>query len=184
MEGGTALARLLAGAVSPSGKLPFTIARDPGDYPPFDKDADAIVYGPLHGYTLMERSGKTPLFPFGFGLSYTCFAYEGPEAQHIGDHISCSIAVRNTGRTAGREVAQLYAGFPETVSRPHKLLCGFASVELQPGEARRVEFNVLLNDLAWWNEAEHRWTVERGRYVFYFGGDSATAELTVAQIEI
>jgi beta-glucosidase len=92
--------------------------------------------------------------------------------------------VRNTGLVAGREVAQLYAGFPETVSRPHKLLRGFASVELSPGESRRVDFNVSLNDLAWWDEAEHRWTVERGCYSFYFGGDSATAELTVARIEI
>ena len=184
MEGGTALARLLTGAISPSGKLPFTIACDPADYPPFDKDADAIVYGPLHGYTLMERSGKKPLFPFGFGLSYTSFAYEGAEAQHVGDHIRCSITVRNTGSAVGREVAQLYAGFPETVSRPHKLLRGFASVELESGEAKRVDFNVPLSDLAWWNEVEHCWTVERGCYRFYFGGDSATAELTVAQIEI
>ncbi len=184
MEGGTALASLLDGAVNPSGKLPFTIARDAADYPPFDKDADAIVYGPLHGYTLMERSGMKPLFPFGFGLSYTCFAYEGGEAQRVGDHIRCSITVRNTGSVAGREVAQLYAGFPETVSRPYKLLRGFASVELEPGEAMRVEFNVLLNDLAWWDEAEHRWIVERGRYTFYFGGDSASAELILAQIAI
>ncbi len=184
MEGGTALASLLTGAVSPSGKLPFTIARDPADYPPFDKDADAIVYGPLHGYTLMERNGKRPLFPFGFGLSYTCFGFEAAETQRVGDSIRCSITVRNTGRARGREVAQLYAGFPETVSRPHKLLRGFASVELEPGEAKRVDFNVPLNDLAWWNEAEHCWTVERGRYRFYFGGDSAAAELIVAQIEI
>ena len=184
MEGGTALARLLRGAISPSGKLPFTIARDPADYPPFDKDADAIVYGPLHGYTLMERSGKKPLFPFGFGLSYTCFAYEAADAQRVGDDIRCSITVRNTGRAAGREVAQLYAGFPETVSRPHKLLRGIASVELEPGEARRVDFNVSLNDLAWWDEAGHRWIVEQGHYPFYFGGDSETAELTVVQIEI
>ena len=184
MEGGAALARLLTGAISPSGKLPFTMARDPADYPPFDKDADAIVYGPLHGYTLFEHNGKTPLFPFGFGLSYTCFAYEAAEAQHVGDSIRCSITVRNTGSTAGREVAQLYAGFPETVRRPRKLLRGFASVELEPDEARRVEFNVPLNDLAWWNEAGHCWKIEPGRYPFYFGGDSAAAEFTMAQIEI
>lgn len=184
MEGGTALAGLLTGVVSPSGKLPFTIARDPADYPPFDKDADAIAYGPLHGYSLMERSGKQPLFPFGFGLSYTGFAYEGAEAQHVGEHVRCSVTVRNTGSVAGREVAQLYAGFPETVSRPHKLLRGFASIELEPGETRRVAFNVPLNDLAWWDETGHRWVIEPGRYSFHFGGDSATAELTTIQIDI
>ncbi len=184
MEGGSALANLLTGVISPSGKLPFTVARDPADYPPFDKDANAIAYGPLHGYTLFESIGAEPLFPFGFGLSYTRFAYAEPDALRVGDDINCSITVRNTGSMAGREVAQLYVGFPATVSRPHKLLRGFSSVVLEPGEARRVEFSVSLTDLSWWDEAGHRWRVEPGRYKIHFGGDCATAEAIRVEVEI
>ena len=184
MEGGSALANLLTGVISPSGKLPFTVARDPADYPPFDKDANAIAYGPLHGYTLFESIGAEPLFPFGFGLSYTRFAYAEPDARRVGDDINCSITVRNTGSMAGREVAQLYVGFPATVSRPHKLLRGFASVMLEPGEARRIEFAVSLTDLSWWDEAGHRWRVEPGRYKIHFGGDCVTAEAIRVEVEI
>ncbi|MEL7113576.1 MAG: glycoside hydrolase family 3 C-terminal domain-containing protein, partial [Pseudomonadota bacterium] len=75
MEGGSALARLLYGDVSPSGKLPFTVASDEGDYPFFDKNADEIEYGPLHGYSLMKASQTQPQFPFGAGMSYTTFSY-------------------------------------------------------------------------------------------------------------
>ena len=182
MEGGNALADLLTGALSPSGKLPFTVARDAADYPFFDKNADSITYGPLHGYTLMEERGTKPRFPFGFGLSYTRFAYTGAAARKIGDQIEASISVSNIGSVAGREVVQLYVGFPGGVVRPHKLLRGFAPVPLDAGETRRIDFDIALVDLGWWDEASHRWQIEPGEYRVYIGADSVAAESNVARL--
>jgi beta-glucosidase len=184
MEGGHALADILTGAVSPSGKLPFTVARDAADYPFFDKDADAIAYGSLHGYTLLDESGTAPLFPFGFGLTYSRFAYSRPEARCIGGAIEASVTVANVGDVAARDVAQLYVGFPARVKRPHKLLRGFASVPLEPGEARRIDFAVPLDDLGWWDETSHGWVVEPGHYTLYFGNDCASAEALTVSIVV
>jgi beta-glucosidase len=184
MEGGTALADLLTGAVNPSGKLPFTVARDAGDYPFFDKDADTITYGPLHGYTLLEESGTAPRYCFGYGLSYTRFAYSEIEAHVVGDQVQASITITNSGDVAGREIAQLYVGFPGGVTRPHKLLRGFASVPLAPGEARRIDFAVPLSELGWWDGAAQDWQIEQGVYTLHIGGDSATAEANSTQFTL
>lgn len=184
MEGGAALADLLTGVVNPSAKLPFTVARDAADYPFFDKDADAITYGPLHGYTLFEESKIPPRFPFGFGLCYTRFAYSDIAARVVGDQVEASITVANIGDVAGREVAQLYVGFPGSIKRPHKLLRGFASLPLAPMEARRIDFSVPLSELGWWDEAAHDWQIEPGEYRVYIGGDSASAEGNTAQFTL
>jgi beta-glucosidase len=179
-----ALADLLTGAVNPSGKLPFTVARDAGDYPFFDKDAESITYGPLHGYTLLEETGIMPRYPFGFGLSYTHFTYSDISARVIGEQVEASITVTNSGAVAGREVTQLYVGFPGGVKRPHKLLRGFASVPLAPGEARRIDFTVPLSELGWWDEAAHGWQIEPGVHNIYIGGDSVSAEACTAQFTL
>jgi beta-glucosidase len=184
MEGGTALADLLTGIVNPSGKLPFTVARDAGDYPFFDKDADTITYGPLHGYTLFEESGVAPRYPFGYGLSYTRFAYSDVAARVVGGQVEASITVANIGDVAGREVAQLYIGFPGSVKRPHKLLRGFASVPLAAGETRQIDFAVPLSELGWWDEVAHGWQIEQGVHRLYIGGDSASAEANIAQFTL
>ncbi|MEK6638069.1 MAG: glycoside hydrolase family 3 C-terminal domain-containing protein [Pseudomonadota bacterium] len=184
MEGGAALADLLTGAVNPSGKLPFTVARDAGDYPFFDKNADAITYGPLHGYTLLEEDGVVPRFPFGFGLSYTRFAYSEIMARVIGGQVEASITITNTGAVAGREVVQLYVGFPGGIKRPHKLLRGFASVPLAPAEARQIDFAVPISELGWWDEAAHVWQTEHGVHCVYIGGDSASAEAVMARVTL
>ncbi len=184
MEGGNALADLLTGKVSPSGKLPFTVARDAADYPFFDKDADRITYGPFHGYTLMEVDNITPRYPFGYGLTYTRFAYSDASARKVDGMIEASISVSNIGDVAAREVVQLYIGFPGGVERPPKLLRGFASVPLEPGETRRIDFDVALDDLAWWDEAEHRWMIEPGDYRVNIGADSAAAEAIMLQVTV
>jgi beta-glucosidase len=184
MEGGDALADILIGAVNPSGKLPFTVARDASDYPFFDKDADTICYGPLHGYTLMEASGIMPRYSFGYGLSYTRFAYSDIAADAVGDRVEASINITNIGDMAGREIAQLYVSFPGGVARPRKLLRSFASVTLSPGETRRIDFAIPLAALGWWDEAARGWRIEPGVHRVHIGGDSAAAGACTAQFTL
>lgn len=178
MEGGRALADLLLGDVCPSGKLPFTVPVDAADLPFFDKDADAIDYGPLHGYTLFDADGKTPAYPFGFGLSYTTFAYRALTATRRGDHIDVSVAVTNTGTVAGEEIVQLYAGFPGTAApRPAKLLRGFTRVSLAPGQTRMVHMAVPVDQLRWWDPDTRQWKLESGDHRILVGGSSRDDDL-------
>ncbi|MEQ1548335.1 MAG: glycoside hydrolase family 3 C-terminal domain-containing protein [Chakrabartia sp.] len=184
MEGGNALADLILGAVNPSGKLPFTVMREARDYPFFDMDADSIIYGPLHGYTLAETQGTAPLFPFGHGLSYTQFAYDDLHITQGEGALIAQVQVANIGAVAGREITQLYVGFPGQVERPHKLLKGFASSHLAAGEAVIIAFEVPFDDLRYWDEAAHAWQCESGDYRVYVGGNSQTAEDLSATISI
>lgn len=116
MEGGTALANLLFGVVSPSGRLPFTVARSADDYPTFDRDADRIDYGHWHGYAKLEKDGIQPRYAFGHGLSYTRFERRALKVRRSDEAIEATIAVRNAGAVAADEVVQLYVGYPGTVS--------------------------------------------------------------------
>lgn len=173
MEGGTALARLLFGDVSPSGKLPFTLARDVRDYPPFDRDAKRIQYGYWHGYQWFDHDGLEPRYPFGHGLSYVRFAYCALKARVSDNAVHVSIAVRNDGVVAADEVVQIYVGCPGAVAvRPHKSLRAFRRVTLNPGEARIVDLTVNRADLAWRDPETHRWKEEKGHYRLYAGGSS------------
>ena len=182
MEGGNAIADLLTGRVSPSGKLPFTVMRSAGDYPAFDKNADSIAYGALHGYTLAEAKGITPLFAFGHGLSYSHFGYTDLAAVQSGDTIIATVNVTNLGEVAAREVAQFYVGFPNGVERPHKLLCGFASAVIAPGETQTIAISIAVDQLGWWDEAGHCWVIDVGAYRIYAGGDSQSAEAVVTEL--
>ena len=171
MMGGAALARLLFGAVSPSGKLPFTVARDAADYPFFDKNADAITYDLWHGYSLFEKTGAEPRYAFGHGLSYSDFAYSGLVAGQERDALVVQVTVTNTGGIEATEVVQLYVGAPGIViERQKKLLRGFARVVLSAGESQEVTFTVPLADLRWRNEATHGWQFEAGEYAVFAGG--------------
>jgi beta-glucosidase len=174
MEGGTALADMLFGDISPSGKLPFTVARDPAHYPHFDRDAAVIEYGMYHGYTLIDRDGVEPRFPFGHGLSYATFAYRGLKARVLGDAIAVSVAVHNDGEMSADEVVQAYVSCPGVAAeRPKKLLKAFQRVSLDPGETRIVEMAIPLSDLMWRNPATHGWELESGEYGVWVGGSSA-----------
>lgn len=178
MEGGTALAKLCFGEVSPSGKLPFTVPESEDELPFFDKNATSIEYGPYHGYTLFDKEGRQPAFAFGFGLSYASFAYRALKARRQGDCIVAQASVRNTGTVPATEVAQLYVGFPgRTVDRPDKLLRGFARVGLRPGETKTVSFRVPLDDLKWWNPETAAWTLEAGTHHVLVGGSSRSEDL-------
>jgi beta-glucosidase len=173
MEGGNALARLLFGLSVPSGKLPFTVARDASDYPWFDRDADAIDYDLWHGYTRFDREGLTPRYAFGHGLSYTRFAYRALKARRAGGGIEVSVAVRNDGAVAAAEVVQCYVGHPgQAVEQPVKLLRGFDRIDLAPGETRIVRFAVSLDSLRYRDVATHGWVLEPGDYRIMVGGSS------------
>jgi beta-glucosidase len=173
MEGGTALARLLFGEVSPSGKLPFTVARDPADYPFFDKNADSITYDYWHGYAKFDREGVAPRYAFGHGLSYTQFSYRALKARTTPSHIEASVAVRNDGTVTADEVVQLYIGAPAVAAtRAVKNLKAFTRVTLSPGETRIVHLSVALGDLRWRDPATHSWKLEGGTYRVMAGGGS------------
>ena len=173
MEGGTALAKLLFGDVSPSGKLPFTIAKSAEDYPHFDKNADRIDYGYYHGYTLFEREGRAPRFPFGHGLSYARFVYRALRLRRTKDSVEVTVSVTNEGAAAADEVVQIYASFPgKAADRPKKLLKAFARVALLPRETKTVRREVSLADLRWRDPATHKWKLETGLHIFHAGGSS------------
>lgn len=174
MEGGTALARLLFGEVSPSGKLPFTVARDAADYPFFDRDATEIDYGYWHGYAKFEREGIAPRYAFGHGLSYTRFSYRAPSARVLGDLIEATVAVSNDGDRAAEEVALCFVAPPgRAAERPGKMLRGFQRVALAPGETKVVRFRIPIDSLRWRDPALHAWRLEAGAHRILLGGSSA-----------
>ncbi|NJS13455.1 MAG: glycosyl hydrolase [Sphingopyxis sp.] len=175
MEGGTALARLVFGDVVPSGKLPFTVARDPAHYPFFDRDAQSIDYGYWHGYAKFEHEGVEPRYPFGHGLSYTQFGYRALTVRRIGASIAVTVAVSNLGGVSATEVVQCYVGFPGTVKpRAVKSLKAFARVTLTPGETRVVQMTVALDDLRYRDPATHSWKWESGIHRICVGSSSAS----------
>jgi len=188
-EGGAALARLLFGDASPEAKLPFTIPGDPSWLPPFDPSATRVEYGYYHGYTLAEKKGIEPAFPFGFGLSYTRFAYANLRMQSAlvspGGSLEVQVDVTNTGPRPGAEVVQLYAGFPASaMDRPVKLLRGFDKIALEPGETKTVSFSLPARGLRHWDEAAARWRIEPGPYEVLVGGSSRRADLLSAGFRI
>jgi beta-glucosidase len=189
MEGGRALARILFGEVGPSGKLPFTIPARTAWLPPFDPRAERVEYGYYHGYTLADKKGVEPAFPFGFGLTYTRFAYAklGLDAAEIppDGSLGVSVELTNVGKRAGAEVAQLYAAFPGSkVDRPVKLLRGFSKVPLQPGETKTVRFTLPARELACWDTASGAFRVEEGAYEVLVGGSSRRGDLLSAGFRV
>jgi endo-1,4-beta-xylanase len=169
-ETGTAVAEALFGDINPGGKLPVTVARHVGQLPVFYNRKPSA----RRGYVL---DSVEPLFPFGYGLSYTTFAYANlrvtPARIGPGERSSVSIDVSNTGRRAGDEVVQLY--IRDAVSwatRPLTELRGFRRVSLQPGETRTVTFDIGPEHLAY-HGADMKRVVEPGRFEILVGGSSA-----------
>jgi beta-glucosidase len=185
MEGGTALANLLFGKISPSGKLPFTVARDAADYPPFDPEADRIEYGPYHGYTLMEREGHAPRFAFGYGLSYAQFSYRALSARKARERIEVTISVTNSGEIAAEEIVQYYVAPPSVAAeRPRKLLKAFARVAVEPGETKTVRQAIPFRELMWWSPTAHDWVLETGPHQVLVGPSSRDQDLLSVLVEI
>ncbi|WP_310475482.1 glycoside hydrolase family 3 C-terminal domain-containing protein, partial [Sandarakinorhabdus sp.] len=175
-EGGTALARLLFGQVSPSGRLPFTVARDPADYPWFDRSAAAITYDLWHGYALFDRAGTPPRYGFGHGLSYTRFGLRALALHRSGGVLSISVAVSNDGAMAAETpVLAFVTPPPSPVERWPRKLAAFARVALQPGETRIVCLQVRLADLRW--RGAGRWHFQPGSH----GISVTTGDATLAR---
>lgn len=188
-EGGTALAQLLFGDFSPSGKLPATFERRWEDNPTFhsyypqrgDKHVE-YTEGIFVGYRGYEKARTKPLFPFGFGLSYTTFAYSGlkvPSApQGSGALTAVTFRVKNTGSREASEVAQVYVGDSHAkVPRPAKELKGFAKVSLRPGEQKEVTILLDRRAFSYYDVAKHAWHAEPGEFAILVGSSSADIQL-------
>jgi len=185
MEGGNALPRILFGDVNPSGKLPFTIPQDESHLPYFSNTDPEITYDLYHGYTLLEKNGHTPAYPFGFGLSYTTWAYDEPRLDRQDDRVVVTVDLKNTGSTAGAEVVQVYVGKKQpAVDRQKKLLKGFKKVTLEPGQSTTVSIPVALDELRYFSNEQRQWIFERGTYAFYVGSSSDAAALQVKEIDL
>lgn len=191
--GGDALADVLTGKVNPSGKLPFS-------YPAKLKDCPAHFYGEMSypgdsikqeykedilvGYRWYDTKKIKPLFPFGYGLSYTTYKYSKPvlsaKQMKAGETLSVSVKVKNTGDVAGKETVQLYIGDEKcSLLRPLKELKGFQKVELQPGEEKEITFTIKPEDLQFFDDSKHQWVVEPGKFKAYVSSSSADVRNTV-----
>lgn len=172
-EAGNSIADVLLGNANPSGKLPMT-------YPvaleqiPFGV-ADRIYPDDLchFGYFLFDKRNLQPQFPFGHGLSYTSFAYEGLKLSRAGGKVKVSFVLKNTGARAGAEVAQVYAGQVQPVGdRPVRSLKGFAKVALKPGESKAVDVLVPEESLTQWDSAQKKWVPLPGALNIEVGSSS------------
>jgi beta-glucosidase len=184
-----ALAQLLFGEYSPSGKLPVSFERRWEDNAAFDsyypkKGERRVEYkeGVLLGYRHFDRSSVKPLYPFGYGLSYTTFKYGNlevtPASGDFSAPVKVSFDVTNTGSVAGSEVAELYVSDSHSsVPRPAKELKGFAKVLLQPGETRRVTLSLDRRAFSFYDVKKRAWTAEPGTFAILVGSSSAQIEL-------
>jgi beta-glucosidase len=203
-SGNKALAEILAGDVSPSGKLPITIEKKFEDSPGYpylpagekiydgwenDSQLETPVYdikydeGVFVGYRWYEAKKIEPLYPFGFGLSYTTFNYSGLKLSGSrlkkGETLKVSFELENTGKTEGSEIAQLYIqDVKSLVERPVKELKNFIKVKLQPGEKVKVELEIGEKDLSYYDEATASWIAEPGTFNVLVGASSKEIKLS------
>lgn len=189
MEGGTALAQLLFGEANFSGKLPFTIARSESDLPFFDSSVAKIRYGYYHGYTLMDKKGIEPAYPFGFGLSYTSVRYSDIQVRYEmrgqGKPIQVGCTVTNTAGPAAEEIVFLFVGFENSsVDRPEKLLKGFQRVPLEQGESANVSFSLKPEELTYYDPEAGKWVLEEIPYRLFLGGSADGRSLLSTTVSI
>ena len=173
-EGGAAVAETLSGRNNPAGRLPVTFYKDVSQLPPFDDYS-------MKGRTYRYFEGA-PLYPFGYGLSYTTFAYSGltvpVRAVTAGSPVAAEVTVTNTGAKAGDEVAQLYLSFPAVPGAPLKALRGFQRIHLEPGASQKVTFELQPRDLSMVTDAGEP-IVAEGKYTVSIGGGQPGTSATV-----
>lgn len=185
MEGGTAIAEILFGKVNPSGKLPFVIPKTEKDLPEINWDAEVQTYEYYHGYTKLEKEGREPELPFGYGLSYTEFSISNGCFGKEGDQVFATCEITNTGRLDGAEVVQLYVGFLNSaVDRPKKVLRGFERIFLRKGERRSVKITCPMKELAWFNPEQKQMEIEHMEYELYIGTSSDEKDLLKGVVQL
>jgi beta-glucosidase len=181
-EGGNAIADILFGEANPSGKLPVSFVKrwedSPayGNYPGKNLQID-YAEGIYVGYRYFDKKKIEPLFPFGYGLSYTKFDYSdlkiSPEKVSAGQTVEVSLQVRNSGSRAGAEVVELYVhDGHSSVDRPVQELKGFRRVELAPGESKAVHFTLDQNAMAYYSAGKKEWVTEPGEFDVWVGSSS------------
>jgi beta-glucosidase len=178
IRGAEAIANVLFGVVNPSAKLTVTFPRSEADLPltklPGLETKDFTFEWPEKlkvGYKWYEAEGKTPLFPFGFGLSYTTYAYSDLKVV-AGKEPRVSFNITNTGRRAGTEIAQVYATLPAATGEPFKRLVAWERVQLNPGETKSVSLPIERFHLSIFNAEKDRWELLPGEYGVFVGGSS------------
>jgi beta-glucosidase len=182
MEGGNALAGVLFGDANPSGKLPVTFPKKLADTPqaafgpiayPGVNGTVTYAEGLLVGYRWYDTKHIEPLFPFGFGLSYTTFTYSNLKLVPGESGLTAQFDIKNTGAVAGAEVAELYV-HPRhaSVSRPDKELKGFQRVYLKPGETQTVSISLKPGAFAFYRPDDNSWVAEKGDYQILVGDSS------------
>lgn len=191
-EDGNAIADLLFGDVNPSGKLPLTfpesvsdtLAKNPAYYP---GDGDEIHYGEglEVGYRWYQAHKVGPLFPFGFGLSYTTFSFSDLHVtSRVADRHSALIRfhLTNTGSRTGAEVGQVYIGFPDVPdgNEPPRQLAGFRKVILAPGQSSDVTISLSPRAFSYWSVKDHAWHVQKGSYSIMVGSSSVDLPLSAS----
>lgn len=193
-EGGKAIAEILFGNHSPEGHLPISFAKSweqnpthdnyyPAPHAPGQTPHVKYAEGIYVGYRYYTTRHIQPLFPFGFGLSYTTFSFSNlkvsPEAASPDGPITVSFDVTNTGQREGADVAQLYVGDPSAkIDRPVKELKGYEKVRLEPGKSEHVTLALNHRSLAYWDTASNNWRVDPGKFVVYVGDSSENTPLT------
>lgn len=195
-SGGAAIADLLFGKTNPSGKLPITFPAsvDQLPRPNIPQPPDSTTRFPVNyveglnvGYKWYEENQLTPLFPFGYGLSYTTFAFSNAAVVNnlsstSSPNFQVTFTLTNTGAVAGAEVGQVYLGLPASTNEPPRRLVGWQKITLQPGVSQNVTIEVDENDsshpLSYWNTSSGAWTVAPGEYTVYLGDSSSAASLT------
>ena len=189
LEGGNAIARVLFGDVDPSGKLPCTFPKQLADSPahalnayPGANGTETYVEGLLVGYRWFDTKKIEPLFPFGFGLSYTTFKYSGLKLTRGADPKNPSVTVQfqlgNRGKREGAEVAQVYVQeMNPSVTRPLKELKGFAKVSLKPGASQPVSLTLDRNAFSHYDPDQKAWVADKGNYRILVGSSSRDIRL-------
>jgi len=182
--GGEAIANILFGAVNPSAKLPVSFPKSEDDLPHHaipetSSSAGLINYteGLKVGYKWFDAEGKEPLFPFGFGLSYTTYAYSGLKITP-GKEVQVSCKVSNTGERAGAEIAQVYVSLPPSAAEPPKRLVAWDKIQLAPGETKGVSLRLDPHYLSIFVVDKDDWELVPGEYKVYVGGSSRNTPLT------
>ena len=180
-ESGAGIAAVLFGDADPAGRLPMTFPASPDQGPGAGADAYPGVNGKaeykegiLVGYRWYDQHQQEPLFPFGFGLSYTNFQYSSLRLRRAGNSVSVTVTIKNTGNRTGSDVVQLYVAEPKCAQEPPSQLKGFEKVTLKARETRTVNLQIPLASLAGWSEKSNGWKLCKGTYDFKVGQSSRT----------